>query len=166
MIRPNTRQKAHSASKQAPVGGWNARDSIAAMGPEDAVYLTNWWPTTTDLMVRQGTDNHATGLPSLVETIMPYISASGTKKLFAASGSGIYDVSSAGAVGAASVSGLTSAQFQYVQFSTTAGNYLYCVNGADKPQLYTGAAWVAVDGVSVPAITRRNNDKPDSCQCV
>ena len=153
MIRPNTRQKAKSASKQAPVGGWNARDSIAAMGQMDAVYLTNWWPTTTDLMIRQGTSDHATGLPDLVETIMPYISASGAPKLFAASDAGIYDVSAAGAVGAAAVSGLTSAQFQYVQFSTTAGNYLYCVNGSDKPQLYTGSAWVAVDGASTPAIT-------------
>jgi hypothetical protein len=51
------------------------------------------------------------------------------------------------------VSGLTNARWEHVNFSTPAGNYLYAANGVDKPRLYDGATWVAVDGASTPAIT-------------
>lgn len=45
---------ATTASIPAPIGGWNARDSLAAMSPTDAVQLVNWFPTPTDVTMRRG----------------------------------------------------------------------------------------------------------------
>lgn len=45
---------ATTASVPAPIGGWNARDSLANMSPTDAVQLVNWYPTPTDVTMRKG----------------------------------------------------------------------------------------------------------------
>jgi len=45
---------ASTASIPAPIGGWNARDSLANMSPTDAVQLINWFPTPTDVTMRSG----------------------------------------------------------------------------------------------------------------
>jgi hypothetical protein len=83
-------------------------------------------------------------------------SGGATNKLFAVVGTpalSIYDVTAGGAVGAAVVSGLTNAIWEYTNVATTGGNYLYAVNGVDKPRLYDGATWTAIDAASTPAIT-------------
>ena len=130
----------------APVGGWNARDSIANMDPLDAVELVNLFPTVNNVALRGGYTQHATGLPSYVNTLMAY-SGGATEKLFAASGTAFYDVTTAGAVGAAVVSGLTNAIWEYTNVATPGGAFLMAVNGVDNPQLYNGTTW------SVPSIT-------------
>jgi hypothetical protein len=43
-----------TASLPSPIGGWNARDSLAEMNPLDAVQLTNFYPTPTDVTMRKG----------------------------------------------------------------------------------------------------------------
>lgn len=131
--------RAQSISLPAPIQGWNARDSLAAMDPRDAVYLTNWWPSQTSVNVRDGYSNHETGLPDQVETLLVYAGA--TDKLFAISNKNIYDVTAGGAVGAAVVSGLTNSRSQYVNVSTAGGAFMLTVNGADKLRGYNGAAW-------------------------
>ena len=45
---------ATTTSVPAPIGGWNARDSLANMSPTDAVQLVNWFPTPTDVTMRRG----------------------------------------------------------------------------------------------------------------
>jgi hypothetical protein len=45
---------ASTTSVAAPIGGWNARDSLANMQPLDAVQLVNWFPTPTDVTMRKG----------------------------------------------------------------------------------------------------------------
>lgn len=45
---------ATTTSVPAPIGGWNARDSLANMQPTDAVQLVNWFPTPTDVTMRSG----------------------------------------------------------------------------------------------------------------
>ena len=45
---------AKTASVPSPIGGWNARDSLANMSPTDAVQLVNWFPTPTDVTMRKG----------------------------------------------------------------------------------------------------------------
>ncbi len=47
-------RRAVTASLPAPIGGWNARDSLAEMNPLDAVQLTNFYPTPTDVTMRRG----------------------------------------------------------------------------------------------------------------
>lgn len=140
-----------SKSITSPIGGLNARDSYAAMPPQDAIILDNFFcsPTTVDL--RKGSTNWVTGFPGAVETLMPYRSAT-TQKLFAASGTAFYDATSSGAVGAAVVSGLTNARWQDINFGTSGGQFLLAVNGADKLRGYDGTNWWA-DGDGTHDIT-------------
>jgi hypothetical protein len=124
----------------APIGGLNARDALAAMPPEDAVTLDNFFPTPTSVNLRNGHTQWCTGLPHHVESLMPYRSAT-AQKMFAASGTAFYDATSQGAVGAAVVSGLTNARWQHVNVGTPGGQFLLAVNGADKLRGYNGTAW-------------------------
>ncbi len=133
-------QRVATASIAAPLGGWNARDALGAMGRLDAVTLTNWWPGTSSVILRSGYTQHATAITGQVETLMSY--SSGTANtLFAAAGTNIYDVTAAGAVGAASVGSKTNGRWQHVNFTTTGGSYLMAVNGADKMISWDGSAW-------------------------
>ena len=137
----------------APIGGLNARDALAAMPPNDAVTMDNFFPSTTSVNLRNGYLKWSTGLPADVETLLPYRSAT-VNRGFAVSGTAIYDITAGGAVAAPVVTGLTNARWQYVNYGTTGGQYIYAVNGVDSPQLYNGTAWQAVTGASAPiAIT-------------
>lgn len=137
-----------------PIGGWNRRDSVADMDEKDAIQLVNVWPSTSDVMLRKGWTEHATDLPNQVESLLPYAAPSGTDELFAASGGGIYDVTSSGAVGAAAVSGQSNDRWQSVNFVNSSGTaYLCCFNGEDSPQYYNGSSWITITGASTPAIT-------------
>lgn len=133
------------ATIPAPVGGLNAIDEFEDMDPRDALTLDNIFPDVYNVKLRQGYSSHVTGLPATIESLMTYSSPT-TSKLFAASSAGIYDVTSAGAVGAAAVSGLTSARWQWCNFATSGGNFLVIANGADSVRNYNGSAW------STPAI--------------
>lgn len=140
-------QTARTASFPAPIGGLNARDPLAAMAPTDAVILENWWPMPSNVQVRKGFINWSTGYANPVETLMRYSPTTGAYKLFAASGTSFFDATTSGAVGAAVVTGLANAQWQYTNIITPGGSFLVGVNGVDNPQMYNGTAW------SVPAIT-------------
>lgn len=140
----------------APVGGWNARDALGAMAPTDAVYLVNWFPGTSSVEVRSGYTQFATGLLAQVETVMSYAGGS-SNKLFGIAGGKIYDATAGGAVGAAAVSGLTNSRFQYINVSTSGGNFLLAVNGANKLRGYSGSAWWA-DGDGTHDITGINTE--------
>ena len=138
------RARSAPASLAAPVGGWNARDALGAMPTLDAVYLTNLFPRTTDVVLRNGYTQHATGLSTQVETLMSY-SGAATNKLFAATAGGsIFDVTSSGAVGAAVVTGMTNGRWQYTNVATAGGNFLIAFNGADNGLRYNGTTWVAI----------------------
>lgn len=141
-------------SLSAPVKGWNARDPIAAMKPDEAISLENWYPAASDVMLRKGMTDHVTGIGEQVESLMAYNTPSGTQTLFAAADDSIYNVSIAGAVGAAVVGSLTNARWQHLNFTNSSGtSYLCCFNGEDAPQYWNGSAWTAITGISTPAIT-------------
>jgi hypothetical protein len=149
-------QRSTTVNLPAPIGGWNARDSLAEMAPQDAVTLTNWFPTTSDVMARQGFTKWATGLPGQVNTVMPYNSSTGSNKLFAASGTGIYDITSGGVVGAPVLTGMTSDKWSYTNFATLAGPFLGIVNGQDGYFIYNGSTWQAITsgtGQTISTIT-------------
>lgn len=148
MARGNSRP----VSIPSPIGGWNARDSLGEMPPTDAVYLTNWFPATTECTLRSGYTQFATGFPAQVETLAVY-SGGATDKLLAISSGNVYDITAGGAIGAAIHSGSSNSRFNYANISTPGGNFMYFCNGVDKPLYYDGTNWVSVDGVSTPAIT-------------
>jgi len=135
----------------APVKGLNTKTSLAGMAQDYALVLDNWVCQPDALVSRLGAENYSTGFTVPPKSLHRYSSASGDD-FFAAADDGIYDITSAGAVGAA-VTSLISGQARSVNFSTSAGQYLVLVNGADNLKLYDGTTWVTVTGVSTPAIT-------------
>ena len=134
---------AQHKSFPAATKGWNARDSIADMDPAFAILMDNFFPTPSDVMLRKGWTEHATGFPDFVETVMAYNSAtSADRKMFGISGTDIYDATAAGAIGAADVSGLTNARWQHINFATSAGQFLLLVNAVDTGRMYdTAGGW-------------------------
>ena len=149
----NRQQKARTISVSSPVGGLNARDPLAEMKPTDAVILDNMFCTPFNVEMRFGYSVWATGITGNVNTLASYSPPSGVTKLFAMAGGNAYNVSAIGAVGAAVFTGKTSDKWQYVNFGTPAGNFMYLVNGVDKPMLYDGTTWTAIDAASTPSIT-------------
>ncbi len=137
---------ARGAAIPAPVGGLNARDALADMDEEDAIVLDNYFPRGNSVDLRRGFAEHATDIPDVVETVMEWNGPTG-RELFAASDDSIYDVTAAGAVGAAVLGSLTSARWQWTMFTTAGGAFLIAANGADDVISYDGSAW------DTPAIT-------------
>jgi len=132
------------------------------MPPTDAVTLTNWYPTPSDVQVRQGYTSFATGFAAAVETLAPY-NADTQNKLFACSNGNIYDITSGGAIGAAVQSGLTNNRWQHVNYTTTGGTrYLCMFNGVDSPRYWDGSAWTTITGVSTPALTCATSCTPQN----
>jgi len=149
---------ASTASLPAPVGGLNARDSLANMAPTDAVVMENWYPTTTSVDIRKGYQPWSTGYANPVQSLFRYAPTTGGYKLFAASGTSFFDATTNGAVGAAVVTGLTNAQWQYTNIVTPGGSFLWAVNGVDNGKLYNGTTWadVSITGVASTAIANVN----------
>jgi len=138
MARPQGR-KATTTSVAAPLGGWNARDSIAEMSPMDAVVLENFFPTPSDVTLRKGYSQYATGITGQVYSLMSYNFTSG-QKLFAVANGVIYDATNSGA--ATSVfTGLSDSKFQHVNITTSGGNFLVACNGVDPTMIYDGTSW-------------------------
>lgn len=150
MINPPSNKAIYkTTSIPAPVGGLNARDSIANMVPTDAVIMENLFPQTTSVDIRNGYTTWQEGLPGWVETVMEY-NGFAVKKLFAASVTEFYDVTQQNSAPVSVVSGLSNAEWQYTNAGTAGGQYLYCVNGTDFPQLYNGTSWQQVTTTSSP----------------
>jgi hypothetical protein len=153
MRKPATKNRISSTySVPAPTRGWNTLDSIAEMDEKYAVILQNFIPTSSNVTLRSGSADWVTGITGTVNSLFAYNGAT-SSKLFAAAGANIYEVTASGVVGAAVVTGLTSDKWQYVNFATLGGYYIYLVNGVDNPLLYDGATWTPITGVSSPAIT-------------
>lgn len=141
-----------STALPPPVGGWDTRESLADMPEDHAVIMDNWFPSTDKINVRKGNSAHATGMSGAVESLIEYVPLTGTGELFAANDGNIYDVSAAGAVGAAVVSGMTNARWQHVQMGTGAGQFVSLMNGADAPRVYNGSTWGTTPAITGPTV--------------
>jgi len=135
-------KKSQVTSLPAPVGGLNGKDALANMPPTDAWKMDNWFPEPSSVSLRNGSVTWCNNITGSVETLAAYNSATGSK-LFAACGANIYDVTAQGNTGAAVVTGLTSARWQYVNYGNPAGQWLIMCNGQDHVQTYNGTAWAA-----------------------
>jgi len=133
------RRTATTASVASPIGGWNARDSIANMPPLDAVTLNNFWPTPTDVQLRLGYSRFCTGITGQVNSLMNYAGVT-QQKLFAAAGTSIYDAS--GSTGVV-VKTITNDKLQHINVGTTGGHFMVAVNGDDAALLYDGTNWIS-----------------------
>lgn len=130
-----------------PTGGWNTISPLAGAPPDSAIIIDNFFPQAAYVELRRGFAQHCdTTNANPVESLMPYQSTDGlTDALFAAAGSVIYDVTTS--TPASDVTSLTSARWQHVQFSTSAGTFLVIANGSDAVRNYNGTAW------STPTLT-------------
>ena len=135
---------ATTASVPAPIGGWNARDSLANMNPMDAIELINFFPTPTDVTMRKGYTKASTGITGKVNSLMNYSDTSlpAGYKLFAAAGNTIYNAKPNPAQ--VVFTGITSDKFQHVNLTNTAGHFLIACNGVDPTMIYDGTRWFYV----------------------
>lgn len=134
----------------APIGGLNARDSIANMPPTDALTLINFFPNATSCDRRAGDSTWAT-FTGLCETAIDYAGLTATKLFVGVSNSGTYSLIEATAGGAistpvvggggATVQALTSVRFDWINVGTSGGQYLLLCNGADPMLEYDGTTW-------------------------
>ncbi len=133
------RYTARTTSLASPIGGWNARDSLAEMQPLDAVQLVNFFPTPSDVTLRKGYSQASTGITGNVETLMNYAGYDGTNTLFAVANGVIYNASTS--VATVAFSGLANSKFQHCMISTDGGNFIIAVNGQDSAMVYDGTRW-------------------------
>jgi hypothetical protein len=127
-----------TASLPSPIGGWNARDSLAEMQPLDAVQMVNFFPTPTDVTMRKGYTKSSIGISGAVNALMSYSSPSGTT-LFASTDSIIYDASTPTAT--VSLTGITSGKWIHSMLTTAGGSFMPAVNGEDPMVVYDGTLW-------------------------
>jgi hypothetical protein len=144
-----------STALPPPVGGWDTRESLADMPETHAIILDNWFPSTDKVTVRRGNSSHATGMSNNVESLIDYTPLTGVGELFAANAGNIYDVTAAGAVGAAVSSGHANDRWQHVNMGTAGGQFVRLFNGADTPLLYNGATW-ATTAITGSGLTAAN----------
>lgn len=147
-------QDARGVSMPAPVGGWDAISPLAAMEEAFAVTMDNIFPQPSYVEIRKGHRLHNTLAPVIepVETLMAYNALVSTDDaLFAAAGGDIFDVTvTTTATLSPSLTGLSSARFQYINFSTSGGNFLWPVNGVDVVQYWDSTVWATA---SISGIT-------------
>ena len=130
-----------ATSIPAPVGGWNARDALAAVPPTDAVKLVNLIPRAGYVQSRGGFTIHASGLGAPVPTLAPYRGS--VELLLAAADGQMWDVTTTPfSVG----SGYSSDRWQYTNHSAK----LIFVNGLDSPQVFDGTTMTAANFTGSP----------------
>lgn len=157
MLRPK-RQTSGTVTVTAPIGGWNAVNQLAAMSPNEAVIIDNWFCLPTELQSRKGYTLWSSGIAGNVESFITYDGQDGTIHNFAvaddAGDCSVWDVTTQGVAPTEVVTGLSNARWHFGQVSTTGGTFTLAVNAEDYMLLYNGTAWQQVTGTSTPyAIT-------------
>lgn len=139
-----------------------------------AFVLENWLPTTTGARMRGGSERYATLGDGTKDVVAAFTYINGNnRRLFATTENALFDITTVldpellylvddlgnqivddlgNALffesAPATVSALTGGEWSVVQFATSGGTFLRCVNGMDVPLVFDGTSW----GTS-PAIT-------------
>jgi len=114
----------------APVGGWNTRDSFDDIPPTDAIVMDNWIPKLGAVKVRGGSTLHCDlGITERVESLMVFRSGVDEDMIAAADGQ-LWDVSTKGAPVAIGTNDYTYNTWD----STNFAGLLIMVNGAESLQ--------------------------------
>lgn len=133
------------ATVPAPVGGLNARDSLANMPETDAITLNNWWPVPYGCRVRPGSIAWALDIPNATGGLAVYNGVDATSKLFtfgvtdspAVGDVGIYDIStrsaSADPVPDPVFEGFGNTNPNTLQVVNDGGAHLFFISGGGGP---------------------------------
>lgn len=129
-----------AVSMPAPVAGWVTNLALMNMPPNTALILDNIFPraATADVIngYRPWLTSGTTNLGGAVDTLFNW-SGPGSKKMLAAAGGHIWDVTNQG--GATSLkSGYISNRWQTGQLGVSGAQWAFGVNGADKPFKFDG----------------------------
>ena len=124
----------------APVAGWNTQDPEAAMRPEFAVSMENYFPERGRVVSRRGSSTYAdTGAAGDVETLFNWVS-SADNKLFAFTDTQLFDVTDPENVSEQTGQTITEGRWRGVNMNGQG----VLVNGTDEPlRLDSGGSWVA-----------------------
>jgi hypothetical protein len=187
-----TPKTAKTASFPAPVGGWIKNQDLTKPGAlmpdgskvSGAFVLENFFPTATGVRMRRGSDPYAqvgNGDQDIV-SMFAYVNGN-NDKLFAATASSIYDITSPTiashevliddlgeylvdengielatqySIDTAIVSALAGGDWSVEQFATSGGVFLRGVNGIDTPLVYDGATWGTSPAITGSGLTANN----------
>lgn len=141
-LSEGTTRKSVPYTLRPPLGGLNTSSLLAAMPETDAVILDNWIAYPDRIEMRKGAANHVTGFANPVQGLHVWNGPT-SRRLWATTAAGIYDATTAGAVGAPAVA-LTNGVTYSTLIATGAGHYLHVANGTDNLQRYDGATWTGV----------------------
>jgi len=135
----------------APTKGWVQSGNIVAAGRDQAEVLDNFIPTAQGARLRGGIVEHA-DLGAACVQVFNYSSGS-TETLFGATATDIYDTANVG--GGAVRASLTSGDWSTAQISTSGGQFLVGVNGADTGWTYNGSfAGISLTGVTASDLSQ------------
>lgn len=140
---------AQSMPAPAPVGGLNARDAEAAMRPHFARFMVNFWPEERFVGIRKGWQAHKTGFAKAIRHTFAWRGPT-SQKLFAVTDDGVFDATTAGAVGAVAKA-LTSGKVITTNFNVSGGSYVFGVNATDDLWYYNGTTFTSVATYTIGA---------------
>lgn len=124
--------------------GLNLRDKADAVQDAEAIDLLNVDFTERGAIKQRDGYADLTGsaLTNFVDSMDVFYSASGTRQLIAGCGTRLEAISTAGAV-VASQTGLTGGPYTFARFAAPGSEFMYCANGSDTTQRWSGAAWTS-----------------------
>lgn len=144
--RSNRKLTINVASPPVPTAGWDTMSPLANMDPLNAVTLDNWFPQPGFVELRKGFDLHVSidgpTVTDPVETLMVY-QGPDSQSLWAGMDESIWNVTTEGSLGTevATVGPFQNVRFQWVNFTTSGGEFLWACNGEDDPVYYDGTNW-------------------------
>ncbi len=149
-------QKVKTANFVAPTGGWIANRSLAigrsADLPPGAAVLDNFFPTSTGVVLRRGSEMRYNIGSGPVRSMFRYVSGA-QAELFASISGEIFDISTASE--ASVYADGTNGDWHVQQITTSGGTFLIGVNGTDEPWLYDGTDFMPVSdfgsGITFPS---------------
>jgi hypothetical protein len=149
----------------APTKGWVSATNLAAAPAGSAQRLENFYPTTTGIKMRGGSQKHGTAhATEPLESLMAYVGTT-AREMFGAADGDILDLTSPAdpdVAPAAAVTGQTSDYYSHTNMATVGGNFMLCANGTDDIQKYDGSTWAAlVSGAGVGELNGLASDTVD-----
>lgn len=145
----------------APIGGINAVDALASIDPKYCLNAVNLIADGRTMLVRPGYQEFATsvGNGNGVRTVMPFTGATAAaNELFAVCQEGIYEITSGGAIGAASIALSNAASCGWGVWTNfvldNGAHYLFYADPVDGLyQWISGGPWAAVTAITGVAET-------------
>jgi hypothetical protein len=148
-------RRALTASLPSPIGGWNARDSLAEMNPLDAVEMVNFYPTPTEVTLRKGYSRYSQLTTSTgVQTISSITFSGTTATLTTASAHGL----SSGA--RVSITGTTPSDYSGLYIITVTGATTFTYEMALTPSGNATVVGAYTIGVTNAVNTLMNYSSP------